>query len=106
MSSYELGMWWSKLFMLVSISYAIVRYVCGRPVPVPVLALTQVLVPASSIVTETTDIRDTCTICIEDFEVGDRIVNLPCAHKFHTKCISPWLKKSTECPNCKNEIKF
>ena len=29
-----------------------------------------------------------CSICIEDFEPGERLRVLPCGHKFHTDCIS------------------
>jgi hypothetical protein len=27
-----------------------------------------------------------------------------CLHKFHMECIKPWLKKSTKCPICKQDV--
>lgn len=44
-----------------------------------------------------------CSICIEDFEPGERIRILPrCKHAFHTDCILPWLTERRGCcPLCK-----
>eukprot|EP01006_Ploeotia_vitrea_P062774 TRINITY_DN84380_c0_g1_i1.p1 TRINITY_DN84380_c0_g1~~TRINITY_DN84380_c0_g1_i1.p1 ORF type:complete len:697 (+),score=43.24 TRINITY_DN84380_c0_g1_i1:21-2111(+) len=43
----------------------------------------------------------TCSICIVDFEVGDRCRLLPCDHPFHQACIDDWLERSNTCPNCR-----
>lgn len=32
-----------------------------------------------------------CTVCMEDFQVGDSARQLPCEHFFHQDCILPWL---------------
>lgn len=46
-----------------------------------------------------------CSICIEEFEDGDRLKVLPCGHLYHTKCILPWLtKRKNCCPLCKAPI--
>eukprot|EP00946_MAST-07B_sp_MAST-7B-sp1_P004356 g4356.t1 len=46
-----------------------------------------------------------CVVCMCDFEDGEEITILPrCLHKFHMDCIKPWLKKSTKCPICKQEV--
>ena len=45
-----------------------------------------------------------CSICLEDFEVGTKIIYLPCFHFYHSKCIEQWVKNSDKCPLCKNEI--
>ena len=45
-----------------------------------------------------------CIICLSDFEIGDQVSALPCAHVFHTECIASWLKKHCQCPVCKFEI--
>lgn len=49
--------------------------------------------------------RDTCPICIVDFEEGDDIRVLPCdgKHCFHQECVDPWLLKlSSSCPICRH----
>lgn len=43
-----------------------------------------------------------CVICLEAFNIGDEVRELPCHHEYHTMCIDPWLtSKSSECPLCK-----
>lgn len=49
--------------------------------------------------------RETCPICIVDFEEGDDIRVLPCdgKHCFHQQCVDPWLLKlSSSCPICRH----
>ncbi|XP_071737835.1 receptor homology region, transmembrane domain- and RING domain-containing protein 2 [Rutidosis leptorrhynchoides] len=47
----------------------------------------------------------TCTICLEDYNVGDKIRILPCHHKFHTSCVDAWLKSwKAFCPVCKRDL--
>ena len=46
-----------------------------------------------------------CSICLNDFCVGDHISYLPCCHIYHSKCIKKWLKISSTCPLCKVEVK-
>jgi hypothetical protein len=47
-----------------------------------------------------------CSICIEEFEDGERIRLLPrCGHAFHTECILPWLcERQGCCPLCKMTV--
>jgi hypothetical protein len=48
--------------------------------------------------------RETCPICIVDFEEGDDLRVLPCEgkHRFHQKCVDPWLLElSSSCPLCR-----
>ena len=48
----------------------------------------------------------TCSICIDEFEAGERLRMLPrCKHVFHTQCILPWLtERQGCCPLCKTSV--
>ncbi|KAI1842729.1 hypothetical protein JX266_011050 [Neoarthrinium moseri] len=47
-----------------------------------------------------------CTICTEDFEVGEDMRVLPCDHKFHPACVDPWLiNVSGTCPLCRLDLR-
>lgn len=47
-----------------------------------------------------------CSICIDDFEAGERLTILPrCRHAFHRDCIKPWLlERQGCCPLCKLSV--
>ncbi|KAI3769979.1 hypothetical protein L6452_01097 [Arctium lappa] len=45
-----------------------------------------------------------CTICLEGFEDGDRVIRLNCAHTFHSGCLFPWVRVCGACPNCRKPI--
>ncbi|KAI1388767.1 uncharacterized protein F4822DRAFT_256916 [Hypoxylon trugodes] len=47
-----------------------------------------------------------CSICTEDFSVGQDVRVLPCDHKFHPQCIDPWLVNvSGTCPLCRLDLR-
>jgi len=51
--------------------------------------------------------RETCPICIVDFEEGDDLRVLPCEgnHRFHQRCVDPWLLElSSSCPICRQDF--
>ncbi|KAF9227339.1 hypothetical protein BS17DRAFT_694766 [Gyrodon lividus] len=51
--------------------------------------------------------RETCPICIVDFEEGDDLRVLPCEgkHRFHQACVDPWLLElSGSCPICRQDF--
>lgn len=57
-----------------------------------------------------------CSICLEDFRLGDKYIRLPCQtenedekHIFHSgndTCsgIKPWLERNNTCPMCRTEF--
>lgn len=58
--------------------------------------------------TSTTADRDAqgCSICTEDFELGQDQRVLPCNHRFHPACVDPWLLNiSGTCPLCRIDLR-
>lgn len=46
----------------------------------------------------------TCSVCINDYAVGNKLRRLPCAHEFHIHCIDRWLSENSTCPICRQPI--
>ncbi|XP_059285509.1 probable E3 ubiquitin-protein ligase HIP1 [Lycium ferocissimum] len=42
-----------------------------------------------------------CSICQEEYAIGDEIGNLGCEHGYHMECIKQWFKLKNWCPICK-----
>ncbi|KAG9454636.1 hypothetical protein H6P81_007540 [Aristolochia fimbriata] len=51
--------------------------------------------------TRSPDDELTCSVCLEQVNVGELIRSLPCLHQFHANCIDPWLRQQGTCPVCK-----
>eukprot|EP00554_Chaetoceros_debilis_P006450 CAMPEP_0194077754 /NCGR_PEP_ID=MMETSP0149-20130528/4326_1 /TAXON_ID=122233 /ORGANISM="Chaetoceros debilis, Strain MM31A-1" /LENGTH=507 /DNA_ID=CAMNT_0038758869 /DNA_START=188 /DNA_END=1711 /DNA_ORIENTATION=+ len=43
-----------------------------------------------------------CSICLEEYKVGDMVRTIPCFHEFHAQCIDQWLQLKDTCPICKH----
>nr|CAB3464888.1 unnamed protein product [Digitaria exilis] len=39
-----------------------------------------------------------CSVCLDDLELGSEAKQMPCEHKFHSPCILPWLELHSSCP--------
>ena len=46
-----------------------------------------------------------CVICLCEYDEGDEMHMLPCAHGFHKKCVSQWLKDKPTCPACQRDVR-
>ena len=47
---------------------------------------------------------DPCSVCHSEFEAEKEVVQLPCEHCFHERCILPWLEMNHTCPICRAEL--
>ncbi|KAG6525415.1 hypothetical protein ZIOFF_015371 [Zingiber officinale] len=42
-----------------------------------------------------------CSICLDDFNIMTRVLEMPCRHIFHNDCLREWLTRSNTCPLCR-----
>nr|XP_015817278.2 E3 ubiquitin-protein ligase RNF43 [Nothobranchius furzeri] len=45
-----------------------------------------------------------CAICLEEFQEGQNLRIISCAHEFHRECVDPWLLQHRTCPLCMRNI--
>ena len=45
-----------------------------------------------------------CFICLEDFSIREKILQLDCLHLFHDECIKKAIQFNPICPLCKKNI--
>lgn len=50
------------------------------------------------------ELKGECTICIDEMNLGDEAIVLPCKHWFHEECVVLWLKEHNTCPICRAPI--
>ncbi|KAI3814654.1 hypothetical protein L1987_14297 [Smallanthus sonchifolius] len=48
--------------------------------------------------------QEECVVCLEKFKAGEKLDRLPCAHRFHSMCLLPWLKGHAHCPCCRMSV--
>jgi hypothetical protein len=46
----------------------------------------------------------TCSICLCEYEDGERLVRLPCSHIYHEECVSSWTTNHVRCPLCNFDL--
>ncbi|CAK9311526.1 unnamed protein product [Citrullus colocynthis] len=61
-----------------------------------------------STVTVTEDLLNSemnqCAVCLDGFEKGTEVKQMPCNHIFHDYCLLPWLELHNSCPVCRFEL--
>ncbi|KAL4309213.1 hypothetical protein GQ457_01G001300 [Hibiscus cannabinus] len=45
-----------------------------------------------------------CAICMDEFEEGTQVMQMPCKHLYHKDCLFPWLELHNSCPVCRHEL--
>lgn len=45
-----------------------------------------------------------CSICLDDWEIGEIVKEMPCKHRFHGDCVEKWLKIHGSCPICRYKM--
>ncbi|KAI4379363.1 hypothetical protein MLD38_005674 [Melastoma candidum] len=48
--------------------------------------------------------QEECAVCLERFRIGENLMNLQCGHRFHTRCLVPWLDSNSHCPCCRMDV--
>ncbi|KAF8388103.1 hypothetical protein HHK36_026769 [Tetracentron sinense] len=48
--------------------------------------------------------REVCAICLDGYEAQQKVMNLPCSHKYHSECLLPWLSAHSHCPYCRTHV--
>lgn len=51
-----------------------------------------------------TSLEGSCCICQEEYRWLDKVVELPCKHKFHSSCIHKWFTNRSTCPICRYDL--
>lgn len=50
--------------------------------------------------TKLTDKKLACSVCLEDIIKDQKLIKLPCLHRYHTQCLFDWFKYQDWCPYC------
>ena len=46
-----------------------------------------------------------CSVCMSEYEQGEKITVLPCFHSFHSECVNRWLESKPTCPVCMRDVR-
>ncbi|XP_030468748.1 probable E3 ubiquitin-protein ligase RHY1A isoform X2 [Syzygium oleosum] len=48
--------------------------------------------------------QEECAVCLDSFRAGETLIHLPCTHRFHSRCLVPWLESHSQCPCCRMAV--
>ena len=72
--------------------------------PPPMASDTISAIPTVTIDKKVLEKNANCSVCFEDFSLGEEARLLECGHCFHTDCIVPWLELHGTCPVCRKVL--
>ncbi|XP_020296633.1 E3 ubiquitin-protein ligase RNF115 isoform X2 [Pseudomyrmex gracilis] len=72
------------------------------PPPLPRKQIDEI--PTTTISQSQVDCKLQCSVCWEDFKLGEPVRQLPCQHVYHAPCIVPWLELHGTCPICRQNL--
>jgi len=62
--------------------------------------------PGTTASANAADGDDTCAVCSDDLHVNRYCLTFPCKsrHRFHRRCLRPWLEQHRSCPSCRHTV--
>ncbi|KAL4571428.1 hypothetical protein LXL04_018187 [Taraxacum kok-saghyz] len=48
--------------------------------------------------------QEECAICLDHLKANEKVIHLPCTHRFHSDCLVPWLERNSHCPCCRTIV--
>jgi len=88
-----------SLMSLYNINYVVRRFAHR----VPGRTIVDTIVP---LILTVNNNGSSCSICIEMFTKGDKVIRLPCGHLHHQTCLEEWVKYKPTCPICVADIEL
>ncbi|XP_063627308.1 E3 ubiquitin-protein ligase RNF115-like [Cydia splendana] len=61
-------------------------------------------IPSEAVTEEQAAANTSCSVCWENFQLGEMVSKLQCEHIFHSTCIEPWLQLHATCPICRRSL--
>jgi E3 ubiquitin-protein ligase BIG BROTHER-like protein len=50
------------------------------------------------------NVTEECIVCKTYYKNGQKLITLPCQHRYHADCITQWLQLNKVCPVCNEEV--
>lgn len=98
-----------ELIWLISRLYKTIYQIEARTTPTSNITLDYTCLSCDDTPIELKDVQgsdDSCSICFE--QLTESVVQTPCSHSFHSKCINEWIRVSSRatCPMCRSTLRM